>query len=601
MLDKLLPLVQWFANGRVNRPTTGMIARMTGFIDMARLVADHVLIGGWLVSPMPPTRVRIADCDGNLVERPTSDVIWIERPDIAKLHDTRSQGDRVAFVIHLAAEALTSILGLHRPVVVTLLDSTGQVLLDGTLHILPVALEGGQIAAHEWVVEKAIDAGVFSPIVAAALRLLGSQPAPEARGYLEFGVSIGCGALLSGWIPNAAERRLLLMSGSAECCRSGSDIMFVERPDIQAAMADWGVASQTTMHAYTTSFPLLFSATRSVHIFESLGTEDSVRLIGTFELKGGNLELAYSTFMTHFGKGRFPPPEVAEYHLRPLLLGRRPAVADSTVIVAKSADKPVALSVIVPLYGRPFFVRSLFHNQGRSPENTEFIYVCDDPRLHEFVVNHFSDRSTLIQRPTKIVLNPKNLGYSASNNVGVAHAQGDVLLFQNSDIWIADPAEISEALAILCEAESFAALGFRLLYEDGTLQHDGLTFETGAAVHGMFLAEHRGKGLPPVPGEGVHETPAVTGAMLMVKRSWFDLIDGFDPGYIRGDFEDADLCLRLSEAGGTVGIVRGGNIYHLERQSISLTGGSAEQLLITYLNCHRFNQRWGDRLAGMAA
>jgi O-antigen biosynthesis protein len=243
-------------------------------------------------------------------------------------------------------------------------------------------------------------------------------------------------------------------------------------------------------------------------------------------------------------------------------------------------------------------VRSLLANQSRYPAGTEFVYVSDDPRLHGFVLNHLTGRASLVAHPTRLVLNRSNLGYSAANNVGVAHARGPVLLFQNSDIWVADATGIALALAAL-EADRFKLLGFRLLYEDGTLQHDGMTFEPGAAVHGLFLAEHPGKGLPPLPvAEPIAAAMAVTGAMLMVSRSWFDQLGGFDPGYVRGDFEDAALCLGSLEQGGRVGVVRAGTIHHLERQSIALSGGDATGMMVTYLNCLRFNRRWGRALAG---
>jgi len=256
--------------------------------------------------------------------------------------------------------------------------------------------------------------------------------------------------------------------------------------------------------------------------------------------------------------------------------------------------------VIVPLYARPFLLRAILANQAAYPAGTEFIYVSDDPRQHLVVRNYLMDRRGLIDRPTTLVINGGNYGFSVANAIGARVASAPLLLFQNSDVWIEDGQALTVATAEL-DRGRFGIVGFRLLYEDDTLQHDGMVLRRGRHVHDLFAAEHLGKGLPPEPiaadAAMTIGVPAVTGAMMMIARDWYDALGGFDPGYVRGDFEDADLCLRSVAGGRPVGLVRTGGMRHLERQSLVHSGGDALRSAITYLNCIRFNARWHEDLA----
>jgi GT2 family glycosyltransferase len=64
--------------------------------------------------------------------------------------------------------------------------------------------------------------------------------------------------------------------------------------------------------------------------------------------------------------------------------------------------------------------------------------------------------------------------------------------------------------------------------------------------------------------------PAVTGACLMVERALYQEMGGLSPMYLRGGYEDSDLCLRLMEAGRRNWYLADVELYHLEAQSFPL-------------------------------
>jgi GT2 family glycosyltransferase len=61
--------------------------------------------------------------------------------------------------------------------------------------------------------------------------------------------------------------------------------------------------------------------------------------------------------------------------------------------------------------------------------------------------------------------------------------------------------------------------------------------------------------------------PAVTGACLMISHELYKQVGGFHSAYVQGDFEDSDLCLRLSKAGRDNWYLPAVALYHLEAQS----------------------------------
>jgi GT2 family glycosyltransferase len=83
----------------------------------------------------------------------------------------------------------------------------------------------------------------------------------------------------------------------------------------------------------------------------------------------------------------------------------------------------------------------------------------------------------------------------------------------------------------------------------------------------------------------------------MIKKDLFLKIGQFDRAFIKGDFEDADLCLKVRKNGGSVGLYKTDGLFHLERQSIRLLDEGSARMALTYLNCITFNERWGKHIS----
>lgn len=147
----------------------------------------------------------------------------------------------------------------------------------------------------------------------------------------------------------------------------------------------------------------------------------------------------------------------------------------------------------------------------------------------------------------KIITIPGKFNYSRVNNRAVAESSGDVLIFLNNDTEVITPQWMEK---MLCHAlkTGTAAVGAKLYYPDGTIQHGGLVLGFGGVAGDPFQgADGRSDGYL-YALQAVRNVSAVTGACLMLRRELFDHIGGFDESLPLA-YNDVDLCLRLNAAG----------------------------------------------------
>ncbi len=299
--------------------------------------------------------------------------------------------------------------------------------------------------------------------------------------------------------------------------------------------------------------------------------------------------------------------EERQFHLRapcldwpvlgPLIERRQASVARAEAPTRSCGRPPDApeVSIIVPLYKRYDFMEHQlleFRRDRHFGERCELIYVGDDPEIEAGVQREADYLSALYGVAFRVVSGQRNRGFSGANNLGAAAARGRMLLFMNSDVIPIAPGWIER----MQEAFSFGrvgAVGARLLFPDGGLQHAGMDFEF-LDQFGIWSNQHPHMGLPPeLDDPAMREVPAVTGACMMIPEEVFRRVGGWDTGYLIGDFEDSDLCFAVREAGYRVLYQPEAVLTHLERQSFTGVGADAFRLRMTICNAVRHRARWG--------
>ncbi|MFL1462868.1 glycosyltransferase family 2 protein [Roseococcus sp. DSY-14] len=256
------------------------------------------------------------------------------------------------------------------------------------------------------------------------------------------------------------------------------------------------------------------------------------------------------------------------------------------------------LSVVVPLHGRLDFMElqlALF--SARPDPGIELIYVLDDPPRRAECEQMALAAEARFGLGFRLVLLEENLGFAPACNEGARRARAPFLCLLNSDVFPL-PGEGMAALSALparLEAdEGLGAVGPLLLYEDGTVQHEGMRFEAVRGLPPWPFPIHPRKAHPAPPGAALLEAPAITGACLALRRAEWEALGGFDEGFVIGDFEDSDLCLRLRARGLRCAVDTGARLYHLERQSQE--EGAGWRFHATLFNAWRHARRWAGTI-----
>ncbi len=216
--------------------------------------------------------------------------------------------------------------------------------------------------------------------------------------------------------------------------------------------------------------------------------------------------------------------------------------------VRRDLPEPAPLvSIIVPTKDKPELI-------GRCVEG--LLARTDYPAMEILIVDNGTtdtEALTLLSRfkadgRVRVLPYPAPFNYSAINNFAVREAKGEFLLLLNNDIDVIEPHWLSE-MVCLAVPKDVGAVGAKLLYPDGLVQHAGVILGTGGVAGHYFQMLDRSDvgrgGRAAVPTE----VSAVTAACLLVRKTVFDQVGGFDDVNLPVSFNDVDLCLRIGREG----------------------------------------------------
>jgi GT2 family glycosyltransferase len=185
----------------------------------------------------------------------------------------------------------------------------------------------------------------------------------------------------------------------------------------------------------------------------------------------------------------------------------------------------------------------------------------------------------------------------------VQAAHGELLTLLNSDVIPLAPgwlATLRTALEVQEGARKTGVVGPKLLFDDGSLQHAGLTFARDP--EGRWYNTHLFKGYPrdwPAANKP-RAVPGVTGAAMLLPRDLYEAVGGFTEHYIVGDYEDSDLCLKIRAADREIRYEPRAALHHFERRSIELHPGYTGTAASAY-NRRLHAERWSDTMAALVA
>ena len=253
----------------------------------------------------------------------------------------------------------------------------------------------------------------------------------------------------------------------------------------------------------------------------------------------------------------------AEAHADPLGAARAfavrvrwplPAVAPCTSIIIPTRDR---IDLLRPC------IDSILRSTSSYPGRLDLIVIDNDSALDE---SHAYFKELAAASQARVLAFRGAFNWSAINNFAAREAHGEVLVFLNNDTVVLAQDWCTELAANAMRPE-VGAVGARLLYQDGTLQHGGVVL----GVEGV--AGHDSVGESPERGGYFgrshlqRSAAAVTGACLATRRDVFERLGGFEEVHFKIAFNDVDFCLRAMQAGYRIVYDPFAVLYHFESKS----------------------------------
>lgn len=254
------------------------------------------------------------------------------------------------------------------------------------------------------------------------------------------------------------------------------------------------------------------------------------------------------------GRVERDPTDAGVYHLQPELTEQPPV---SIVIPTAGGSREIRYEQVVLV---SHCVRSIVASS--TYENYEIVVVAD-ASVDAAVLGELEE---IAGERLRLVRYEAPFNFSAKINSGAARSGGEHLLLLNDDVEIATPDWI-ERLVMYSGLPEIGAVGGRLIWEDGRLQHVGVEFEGGLPGH-----PYRGfAGDFPGYSNNVRiarNLLAVTGACLMTRREVFKELGGFTTE-LPVNYNDMDYCLKARSSGRRVVYDPDTVLYHFESSSRS--------------------------------
>lgn len=264
----------------------------------------------------------------------------------------------------------------------------------------------------------------------------------------------------------------------------------------------------------------------------------------------------------------------------PVEESRERSVADYAAIDVPQWEHPL-VSIVIPVYNQFDYtyqcIRSVVENSG---EVSYEIIVADDCS---------TDLTREIQRVISglvLVRNQENLRFLKNCNNAAKLAGGQYILFLNNDTqvqqgWLAPLVELIE------RDPGIGMVGSKLVYPDGRLQEaGGILWRDGSAWN------YGNRSDPALPEFNyVKEADYISGASIMIRRTLWEEIGGFDERFAPAYCEDSDLAFTVRQLGYKVMYQPLSVVVHFEGASNG-TDLSTGQKAYQTVNQKKFFEKW---------
>ncbi|MBQ6483336.1 MAG: methyltransferase domain-containing protein [Anaerolineaceae bacterium] len=303
--------------------------------------------------------------------------------------------------------------------------------------------------------------------------------------------------------------------------------------------------------------------------FEQLKQSRSWRLLETM-WKVRDVLIPYGSYRRQIAKKLVKDPSHILSLFKPLTI---PDCSDPTV------------SIVIPAYNQFGYtygcIRSIIENSGDVPYEVILADDCSTDLTR--IIHH-------VVHGLHVVRNKENLRFLRNCNHAAKSARGKYILFLNNDTevqkyWLIHLVKLIES------ADDIGMVGSKLVYPDGRLQ------EAGGIIWRDGTGWNYGRGGDPNASEYnyVKEVDYISGAAIMIRRSLWEEIGGFDERFAPAYCEDSDLAFEVRKHGYRVMYQPLSTVIHFEGVSNG-TDLSAGQKAYQIANQKKLYEKWKTTL-----
>lgn len=259
-----------------------------------------------------------------------------------------------------------------------------------------------------------------------------------------------------------------------------------------------------------------------------------------------------SHIMFHVGAGMKRSGQSARVsavgsHLQTLGAKAGPGPFNTVKVDWPLPQDPPRVSIVIPTRDKVKLLQACVSSVLDSTNYPNFeIIIIDNGSSEPKAISYLSQ---IANNPlVRVVSYDHPYNYSAINNFAAQLATTPYLCLLNNDTEVIAPDWLLEMMRYAVRPE-VGAVGAKLLYQDGSIQHAGVVIgicEAAGHAHRFTRSGDPGYfGQPHL----THGVSAVTAACLVVEKSKFEAVGGLDEEGLQVAFNDVDLCLKLEKAG----------------------------------------------------
>ena len=250
------------------------------------------------------------------------------------------------------------------------------------------------------------------------------------------------------------------------------------------------------------------------------------------------------------------------------------------------------VSIIIPTKDQIEALKACIDSIQNTTTYLNYEIVVVDNQSSQTETQDYLDE--LKSKNIRVLPYPHRFNFSALNNHVANRVDGKLLAFLNNDVTVINGDWLEEMVSHASK-QHVGAVGAKLYYPEDCIQHAGIILGINGVAGHCFKYAARGE-----PGQRnrlnlVQRISSVTAACLVIRKSVFDLVGGFEEDNLGVAFNDIDLCLRIREAGFANIWTPYAQLYHHESLSRGDDNDHRRRLRVDD-EIEFMRKRWGDTL-----